>query len=65
MKRIFSFALAAMMTITMGILPAFAETHTVHFIQFEDGTTSINLGEVTEGESSTFPLAFAASLKLV
>lgn len=58
MKRIFSFALAAMMTITMGILPAFAEPHTDHFIRFEDGTTSINLGEVTEGESSTFPLTF-------
>ena len=57
MKRIFSFALAAMMTITMGILPAFAEPHT-HFIRFEDGTTSINLGKVTEGESSTFPLTF-------
>ena len=55
MKRIFSFALAAMMTITMGILPAFAEPHDDHYIRFAEGD-SITLPEATEGEAYSYAL---------
>ena len=57
MKRIFSFALAAMMTITMGILPAFAEPHGSHFIKFTgDSGAGIVLPEATEGEAYSYAL---------
>lgn len=55
MKRIFSFALAAMMTIAMGVLPAFAEPHDDHYIKFAEGD-SITLPEATEGEAYSYAL---------
>lgn len=70
MKRIFSFALAAMMTITMGILPAFAEPHDEHYIRFPGETADgLILPEAVVGDSydhtisiekcSDFPVEFS------
>ncbi len=60
MKRIFSFALAAMMTITMGVLPAFAESHEEHYIRFPGETADgLILPEAVVGDSYNYTIPIA------